>query len=148
MGALPWFFEEIKDLITFVPWVDCNSFPRTVMSIKPDFTIAPLTENEFNRCKSDLRFIESCAIGAVFLGSEWPNSPYENIHTDCRVKPEVTVEELDDKFWALTKKDKYNEVLNWQYDYVNKNNRWLESNNHINNLMSAMDNSQVGTALI
>lgn len=148
MGALPWFFEEIKDMITFVPWVDCNSFPRTVMSIKPDFTIAPLTENEFNRCKSDLRFIESCAIGAVFLGSEWAASPYENIHTDCRVKPEVTVEELDEKFWALTKKDKYNEVLNWQYDYVNKNNRWLESNNHINNLMSAMDNSQVGTALI
>ena len=148
MGALPWFFEEIKDMITFVPWVDCNSFPRTVMSIKPDFAIAPLTENEFNRCKSDLRFIESCAIGAVFLGSDWPNSPYEDIHPDCRCPKDITKEQLQEKFDNLCKKDNYNKVRNWQYSYLNDKNRWLESNGHTNNLLSAMDNSQVMTPLI
>lgn len=148
MGALPFFFEPIKDMITFIPWVDCMSFPRTVMSLHPDFLIAPLAENEFNRCKSDLRFIESCAVGAPLLGTFFIDGPYEHIHSDCRVPLDVTTEWLDDKLAALCKKEKYNEIKNWQYDYLNGAGRWLESSRHVNNLVSAFDNSQTLNPLI
>lgn len=141
MGALPWFFEDIKDKIKFIPWVNCNAFPATVMAIHPDFCIAPLAENEFNRCKSDLRFIESCAIGSVFLGSYWENSPYSDLLVPCRVENDITMEDLDTKFWELTKKDNYNRLKNWQYDYLNTNGRWLESSDHVNKLLSVCDNS-------
>ena len=144
MGALPYFFEPIKDMITFIPWVDCNSFPREVMKIKADFMIAPLAENEFNRCKSDLRFLEACATSAVFLGSYWPNSPYEGIHPDCRIPKDASITFIQEKFDALKKKEKWNEVKNWQSEYLNRTGRWLESNNHTNLLLSAFDNTQVG----
>ena len=39
MGALPWFWEEIKDKTQFVNWVDSQTYPRTVMSINADFQI-------------------------------------------------------------------------------------------------------------
>ena len=148
MGALPYFFEPIKDLITFIPWADCNTFPRTVMSVHADFAIAPLAENEFNRCKSDLRFLESCAIGAVFIGSDWPNSPYNVIHSDTKIPKDITLEQLNDKFNALCKKDNYNKVLDWQYNYLNSTGRWLESNGHTNEFLAAFDNSQVLNPLI
>ena len=45
---------------------------------------------------------------------------------------------------ALKKKEKWNEVKNWQSEYLNRTGRWLESNNHTNLLLSAFDNTQVG----
>lgn len=139
MGALPYFFEDIKDKIKFIPWRDCVNYPGEVIRCKPDFEIAPLAENTFNKCKSALRFTESCAVGAILLGTDFIDSPYNEIHKDCKIPVNVTVEELDKKFWELCKKEKYNEVLNWQYNQINKNGRWLESGKHINEWLSMVD---------
>ena len=44
MGALPWFWECIKDKIRFVPWVDSQSYPRLVMSLNADFQIRSISK--------------------------------------------------------------------------------------------------------
>lgn len=142
MGALPWFWECIKDKITFIPWVDCNSFPRQVMETNADFSIAPLVDNDFNKCKSSLRFTESCAAGQVFLGTVFDtnkDSPYEEVHTMSKVPASATVADIDEKFWKLCNKDEYNKVLNWQYDHINKGSYWLESSYHANLWLSMID---------
>lgn len=147
MGALPYFWEPIKDKIKFIPWVDCNSFPRQVMETNADFSFAPLVNNTFNKCKSSLRFTESCAAGQVFLGTVFDtdkDSPYEEIHELGKVSESATVEQIDEKFWNLCKKENYNKVLNWQYDFVNKGGYWLESDKHANEWLAMVDSQCVG----
>ena len=139
MGTLPFFFEQIKDKIQVINWVDCNTYPRTVMALHADFQLAPLVDNDFNRCKSSLRFTESCASGSVLLGTVFPGSPYMEIPKECQVKTNVTIDELDAQFWNLCKKDNYNRILNAQYDFINRNQCWTESQGHINEWLSMID---------
>lgn len=151
MGALPWFWECIKDQITFIPWVDCNSFPRQVMETNADFSFAPLVNNAFNKCKSSLRFTESCAAGQVFMGTVFAadkDSPYEEIHPECKFLDNVTVEEIDERFWELCKKDNYNRILDWQYKFINDGGYWLESDKHTNAWLEMVDNQCVGRKFI
>jgi len=142
MGALPWFWESIKDKIRFVPWVDSQSYPRHVMSLNADFQIAPLVENNFNKCKSALRHTESCAAGTVLLGSVFSKdkwSPYEEINPKCKIIDTATVEDIDQIFWSLCKKENYNEVLNWQYNFINEKGFWMESNEHLQKWLCMID---------
>ncbi|MCQ2210724.1 MAG: hypothetical protein MJZ34_10570 [Paludibacteraceae bacterium] len=143
MGALPFFFEEIKDKIKFIPWHNSHSYPRFVMQEYADFQIAPLVCNHFNMSKSALRFYESCAVGTVLLGTVFEGnnfSPYEEINNECKVKHTATVEDIDKVFWPLCKKDKFNEIRRWQYNYINQSGLWLESDENINKYLTAMDN--------
>ena len=142
MGALPWFWEPIKDKIKFIPWADSQTYPRLVQQERADFQIAPLVNNVFNKCKSALRHTESCAAGTVLLGTvfhedKW--SPYEEINPKCKVLDNATVEDIDKIFFNLCKKDNYNEVLNWQYDFINNNGYWLESNTHLQQWLCMID---------
>lgn len=148
MGGLPWFFEPIKDEIYICPWVDTNSFPRQVMDLNADFCIAPLVENSFNKCKSSLRFYESCASGMVFLGTVFKDSPYHDAHPDSQVKLNCTYTELDEQFWKLCKKENYNKVLNWQYSFINTSGTWLESDKHVNQWLNMIDNQSTRKDLI
>jgi hypothetical protein len=60
--------RQIVDLIRsgkveYHPWVDTMSCPEKLHSLKPNVIIAPLVDNNFNRCKSDIKFTEACAMG-------------------------------------------------------------------------------------
>lgn len=142
MGNIPFFWSDITNKIKYVPWKDCSSYPRAVMEQNADFQIAPLVENNFNKCKSSLRFTESCATGSLLLGTVFKSnfdSPYEEIHDDCKMIDGISLEELDKRFWKLCKKEKYNEILNWQYDFINKNGYWMESTKHADEWISMID---------
>lgn len=148
MGALPFFWECIKDKIKFIPWVNSQTFPRLFQEQFADFSIASIVDNEFNKCKSALRFTEACATGAVFIGTVFANnddSPYREIHPECKYYDNWTVEQIDEMFWKLCKKDKYNEVQDWQYNQCNQSDFWLESSSHMNqwlNMLDSKDTSQ------
>jgi hypothetical protein len=65
IGAYP---LTLKDLITdgkieFHNWSMLPQYPRSIYDLKVNLTIAPLRDNVFNRCKSDLKLIESGAFG-------------------------------------------------------------------------------------
>lgn len=127
MTSLPFFFEEIKEKIQIIPWTDCNTFPMTVQKQNPDFIIAPLIDNEFNRCKSNLKLLESAAIGAVFIGDKFENGPYSNIITDI------------ENFWSYTEPNKYNSIIDWQDIYMQQHGGYIESEKHLNKLISIME---------
>lgn len=145
MGALPFFFESICHLVKFIPWADSHTFPRKFMEVHADFSIASIVDNPFNRAKSSLRFTEACATGCVFMGNIFTDnddSPYREINDQCKFTNKSTVEDIDKIFWPLCKKDKYNEILNWQYDFINNSGCWLESNQHINEMLCMFDNPE------
>jgi hypothetical protein len=142
MGDFPWFFRDIAPKIQFIPWTNSYNYPRRCWSTKADFQIAPLAENEFNMSKSALRFYESSIAGMGFFGSVFDtstDSPYEEIFPDCKIKNSATVEELDEKFWNMCKKENYNELIEWQYDNLNKSGSILESIDSINRLLAVID---------
>lgn len=142
VGSLPFFFNEIKTKIQYVPWADSHTFPRKFMELHADFSIATVVDNPFNKCKSSLRFTEACACGCVFMGNIFStndDSPYREIHDSCKFTDKSSVAQIDKIFWDLCKKDKYNEVLEWQYNFVNNNACWLESDSHINEMLDMFD---------
>ena len=142
VGSQPYFFAEIANKIKQLPWKDTTSYPRQVLEEHADFAIAPIVENQFNKCKSSLRFIEACAAGSLLLGTVFKDnkfSPYEDIADPCKFYPDVTMNEIDERFWALCKKYNYNSILDWQYDQLNNNGWWMESTKHADEWMSMID---------
>ena len=59
------FFDSLPDGLTanFHSLLPVNEYHHLLMSC--DIALLPLRDTEFNRCKSDLKFIESCAYGVV-----------------------------------------------------------------------------------
>lgn len=49
--------------IEFHPWQTLYNFPRKIFEMGVQMLVAPLQENNFNRCKSDIKFIEACCMG-------------------------------------------------------------------------------------
>lgn len=49
--------------IEVYPWQSLFDFPRLILKLNPIAMIAPLNDNNFNKCKSDIRFIEACTLG-------------------------------------------------------------------------------------
>lgn len=65
VGAFP---VGLRDLvrsgkIEYHPWVNLYEYPRLIKKIRPNVMVAPLIDNIFNRCKSDLKYVEGCAFG-------------------------------------------------------------------------------------
>lgn len=142
MGDFPFFFKEIAPKVTFIPWTNSYNYPRRCWSTGAHFQIAPLVDNEFNRCKSALKFYESSISGMGFIGSVFDSaadSPYEEIYPDCKIKNSASVEEIDAAFWKLCKKDEYNKLIEWQYDTLNKSGNILESSDSINRILAVCD---------
>lgn len=65
MGAFPNGLRSLvqQGKIEFYPWTTLYEYPRMIKKIKPNVMVAPLTDNVFNRSKSDLKFVEGCAFG-------------------------------------------------------------------------------------
>jgi glycosyltransferase involved in cell wall biosynthesis len=61
---------------TNVPAVHVDKYPETFQREGIDISIAPLKKNDFNECKSDIKFLESTMTGASFIGSKV--YPYEH----------------------------------------------------------------------
>lgn len=144
MGAIPYFFNDITNKIKFIPWTNSYNYPRRCWSERADFQIAPLVNNEFNKCKSALRFYESTICGMVLLGNvfkENTDSPYEEIHENCKIQDTATVEDIDKTFWELCKKENYNKVLEWQYKNMNVSGMILESDESVNSFLKICDNA-------
>ena len=137
MGGLPFFFEEIKEKIKIIPWVNSYQYHLPIKVAKPDFGIAPLVPNYFNYSKSHIKYQEYCALGIVGLGTVFTNgkpSPYDV----CQVKvpDNVTSQQIDQIFWPLCEPEKYNSILQTQYQQMEAGGWWLESPQYIKLLMS------------
>jgi hypothetical protein len=135
LGGLPYFLECVKDKIKVHDWLGTYSYHTPITSYRPDFTIAPLVTNVFNASKSDLKYVESSAVGAVLLGSVFDDSdipsPYDIIDSRCKVGQNISVEEMDKKFWSLCEPDVYNEIVKKQYEWLVDDSRYLESEGSI-----------------
>jgi len=110
----PNFLEGLEELYTSIPYTNITLFPTTAASYRPDFYIAPLADNNFNKAKSDLKLKEAAALGAVFLGSSFPEGPYNYAPQSQLIKNTESTETLEEKFKVLCTPEKYSEAIQWQ----------------------------------
>lgn len=133
--SAPEFLSDVP--VTLHPYVPAVAFPATVAAIRPDIYLAPLQDNEFNRCKSDLKLLEAAAVGAVLLGSVFYGSPYSDAAGISRVGPEMTSEGLSYAVKAICQRENFNAVLSHQRRIMETYGRYTESKASIMRFLGA-----------
>jgi glycosyltransferase involved in cell wall biosynthesis len=74
MGMCP---ERLRPHVAEVhPGVDFDRYPRALAALRLDLALAPLEDNLFNRCKSNLRLLEYGACGYPVVASDL--APYQD----------------------------------------------------------------------
>ena len=122
MGVCPWFIKPRR----VYPWVDMMSYAHYFYNVayQCKYIIAPLADNFFNCCKSDLKYLESCAVGRVCLVSDFENSPYHYAHELQKIPVRATSKQIE---YAMKQCDEhYDEIIEYQYEYLKR--RYLENN--------------------
>jgi glycosyltransferase involved in cell wall biosynthesis len=75
-GGLPDYFD--KSLITHISkWYNMDEYPQALADARFDIGLAPLRDNKFNRCKSNLRWLEYSALSIPTVAS--PIEPFLNM---------------------------------------------------------------------
>lgn len=132
MAQIPYFLEPIIEKIEYIPWNSCDLYVNTVKNVNADISIAPLQENIFNKCKSDLRFLEACAGDMLFMGTVFPDGPYREL-TFGRIYENSTFEDINAVYEELIKNKAI--ILKNQKEFIIHNNRYIEDG--INNYMNS-----------
>jgi len=65
VGATPnWLASEVREgLVESHPWVSIMDYPKMLWDLEPTVVFAPLADNMFNRCKSNIKLTEAGAMG-------------------------------------------------------------------------------------
>lgn len=139
MGGLPFFFESIENKIHQVKWMNSYKYHEPFLKFKPDFCISPLVPNYFNYSKSNLKASEASAIGAISIGTVFTNgmpSPYDN--NIVKLPDNCSVEDIDRTIKFYSEPENFNKVIEEQYEYLDENGHWLESEQYINKFVSVL----------
>ncbi len=74
VGGIPLILKPLveKGLIEYHHWIPLSDYPRFLASLNVNMAIAPLLDNRFNRCKSDLKFLEASTLGLPIACQDIP----------------------------------------------------------------------------
>jgi hypothetical protein len=125
IGAFP---VGLRDLvqsgkIEYHPWVPLYDYPRLVQKVKANIMVAPLCDNNFNRSKSDLKFIEGCAFGIPTICQDM--CTYENATYKFKTGSEM-VDNIDQ---LMSDKTHYMKAV--RKGRAQAEDRWLENPENI-----------------
>ncbi len=138
-GGLPWFLEEIKDKIKIIGWLNSFQYHLGVLGEKADFGLMPLVPNNFNRGKSNLKYLEYCAGGILGIGTSFKDgspSPYDCM--DVKLMNDCSLKQIEETFDYFRDPQHYNEVIANQYKFLDDKGHWLESKKFIDNFISIL----------
>jgi O-antigen biosynthesis protein len=109
---------------------DILHYPHVIDSLQLQAIVAPLQDNIFNRCKSNIKLLEGAALGVPVICSNLPvYSKYTDLVFDNH-------DELINQLSGLLLRDKYHykTIVQKNYDFMNTpqvdvpNGWWLENN--------------------
>jgi O-antigen biosynthesis protein len=125
MGAHP---LPIRDLIQngkveFHPWKRLYEYGQGLYDLNVNMIVAPLQDSTFNRAKSDLKYIESCALGLPIACQDM--CTYEN----APIKFTTGDEMIDQINTTLSDRKRYKSLCKRASQYADT--RWLEDDKNI-----------------
>lgn len=74
MGYYPWFLADTENK-GFIPGLDIIMYFKKIFELAPEVFHVPLHDNTFNRCRSNIGFIEGSWSGAACVVPGWWNVP-------------------------------------------------------------------------
>lgn len=118
LGYNPWFItgEMRKEQAVVVPPMTVGDYFRFISATNPPVQICPLHDSLFNRCKSNIAWLEATLAGGVCIGPDWeewhkPGMLTYNNDTDFAACLEL----------AMTQPQKMKEFHAMSWDYIRKN---------------------------
>lgn len=137
LGTAP---RQVRDLaekkkITCYPCVPILGYPAMIEHLQLQAIVAPLIDNEFNRCKSNIKYLECCASGIPLYASNV--IPYKGVVPDQFLFS--TQDELKDKLKKMKfgSAGAYGKAIEGNWNWLNSkskfgdielNDFWMESN--------------------
>lgn len=120
IGAFP---PPLQDLvrtgkIEYHPWMQLYDLPRFIHKLKINAMIAPLIDNTFNRCKSNIKYLEACAYGLPIVCQDMVT--YESAPIKFRTGDEM-IDQLNNIF-----KDKQQYMKISRRARMDIEDKWLE----------------------
>lgn len=124
MGGVPLQLKKYveNNKIEFHPWSHLQDYPYVVNKLNIDIMIAPLQDNIFNNCKSEIKFLEASALGIPMVAQDIIT------YDRCKNKFDNGDEMVDQIQEILSSKKKYMSLCERNYDIVNR--MWLENENN------------------
>jgi hypothetical protein len=122
VGGFPLTLRDLiqQKKIEYHEWSNLVDYPAYISKLKPTVFYAPLEDSNFNRAKSDLKFIEACAFGIPSICQDL--CTYESAFHKFK-----TGDDLINKIKLITgDTKKYYKEIKRARDYMNK--RWMEDN--------------------
>lgn len=122
MGSRPWFLPDAP----VETWCGLTEYPRRFRDATGTMPIvlAPLDANDFNRAKSDLKYLECAAVSRVCLVSDFDGSPYSGAHRLQKFTKQSSIKDIEEAVENCCQH--YGEILDYQHEYLS--HRWLEDN--------------------
>ena len=77
------FWDSIN--MTQFPWVKRYMYNDTLNEMELDIMLIPRKDNYFNRCKSNVKFLEAAMCEIPVIAQSFENGPYEEITPDMGV---------------------------------------------------------------
>ena len=126
LGAFPPVLQDLvrSGKVEFHQWKPMYDLPRFIHSLKVNCMVAPLIDNTFNRCKSDIKYIEACAYGLPVVCQDmvtYQNAEYKFSTGDDMIDQINTI---------LKDKQHYMKACRRARQYIN--DKWLELPDNIN----------------
>lgn len=130
------FWDSIK--MTQFPWVKRYDYNRVLNETKLDIMIIPRKDNYFNRCKSNIKFLEASMLEIPVIAQSFDDGPYEEITPDMGVlirDNSKWMEEIDrlikDKDLRRSMGEKAKEYVLTNYDINDHYQEWQEAYNSL-----------------
>ena len=98
VGAFPPTLIDLvqQQKIEFYPWQSLQKYPNFIANLNAQLMVAPLQVNDFNKAKSDIKFIEACILGIPCLCQDM-----DTYHTAPSSLRFSNVEEFDQKIRGI-----------------------------------------------
>lgn len=75
------FWESLKNL-EHMAWVPMDEYFDTLNELRLDMMLIPRRENNFNKAKSNIKFLEAAMLEIPVIAQSFPDGPYEEIEHD------------------------------------------------------------------
>lgn len=68
-----------------IPWCPIEEYPTKLNEARLDIMLIPRRENYFNKCKSNIKFLEAAMCEVPVIAQSFPNSPYEELNPNIGI---------------------------------------------------------------
>jgi hypothetical protein len=99
----------LSNEIEFHPWKNLMEYPNFLSSLNAQLFLAPLQDNNFNKSKSDIKFIESCLLGVPCMCQDL--CTYENSPEFLKFNSGEELEDKVEKLLNWKNRSKYYQIL-------------------------------------